>query len=504
MSQTISSAVQWWATHIPDNTAITIDDERITYVELYNWADRNAVKLVEMGLKPGDRLGICASNSLEYCALILGAIRAAGVVMPISSRLTAHEIGEIVDEVSPSIVFADAANLTKFAGINVRAHPLAEIADLRVGERRYLEQEKDQNLDPDAPVAIIPTSGSTARPKFVVFSQRSMTSSAAETALHEPKCFGPGTRTISFPPFSTGAGLIKFINYTMLGCSLYLESAFDAERCLRLVAEEKINVLGGVPIFFERMAACPQFEALDLSSLRMVSVGGAPVSREMLEVWRRKGVVIRQLYGQTEVGGTGTMMSEKEALEEPEKCGRGGIFTDIRVVGDDGKFCPVGQSGEIVMRGPGVMLGYWNNPKATAEVLRDGWLHTGDIGVLDERGLLTFIDRKKDIIISGGLNISAAEVERAILEFEGVQEVAVFAAKDPKFGETPMALVFANRAISVQDLVAHCNTRLADFKVPRYVVVSDQPLPRTATGKLSKIALRNEYADAHETLPRVR
>ena len=502
MSQTISSAIQWWATHTPENVAVTIGDDRVTYVELQEWADRIAVKLIEIGLRPGDRLGICASNSLEYCALVLGAIRAGGIAMPINSRLTAHEIGEILNDSTPSLLFADAANLPKLEASNVRALGLSEITALRRGERCSLDLELD--LHPDAPVAIIPTSGSTARAKCVVFSQRSMTCSAAEITMHEPKCFGPGTRTISFPPLSTGAGFIKFINYTMLGCSLYLESAFDAQRCLRLIADQKINVLGGVPIFFERMAACPEFEAADLSSLRMTSVGGAPVGKEMLEVWRRKGVVIRQLYGQTEVGGTGTMMSEKEALNEPEKCGRGGIFTDIRIVSEDGKFCPAGEAGEIVMRGPGVMFGYWNNPEATAEVLRNGWLHTGDIGVLDERGLLTFIDRKKDIIISGGLNISAAEVERAILDFGGVEEAAVFAAKDSKFGETPMAVVYANGAISVKDLVAHCNARLADFKVPRYVVIVDQPLPRLASGKLSKTALRREYADAHETLSRVR
>ena len=502
MSQTISSAVQWWATHTPENVALTIGDDQLTYREIQDWADRITIKLVEMGFKPGDRLGICASNSLEYCTLVLGAIRAGGIAMPINSRLTAHEIAEILIDVVPSLVFADAANLPKLEGRSVRALALTEIAALRSGERRSAELELP--IDLDAPVAIIPTSGSTAKAKCVVFSQRSMTSSAAEITMHEPKCFGPGTRTISFPPLSTGAGFIKFINYTMLGCSLYLESAFDAQRCLRLISEQKINVLGGVPIFFERMAACAEFEATDLSSLRMTSVGGAPVTKEILEIWRRKGVVIRQLYGQTEVGGTGTMMSEKEALEEPDKCGRGGLFTDVRIVGEDGKFCPAGVAGEIVMRGPGVMLGYWNNPEATAEVLRNGWLHTGDIGMSDERGLLTFIDRKKDIIISGGLNISAAEVERAILDFEGVEEAAVFAAKDLRFGETPMAVVYASRSISVAELVAHCNARLADFKVPRYIVVKDQPLPRLATGKLSKIALRKEYADAHETLPRVR
>ena len=151
-----------------------------------------------------------------------------------------------------------------------------------------------------------------------------------------------------------------------------------------------------------------------------------------------------------------------------------------------------------------MMKGYWNNPKATSEAIRDGWLHSGDIGMLDEDGLLTFIDRKKDIIISGGLNISAAEVERAIGEFQGVEEVVVIAAPDTKFGETPMAVLYADRPIQVDQLVAHCNARLADYKVPRYVVVEDEPLPRLATGKLSKPAVRQKWKDAVASLPRVR
>ncbi len=150
------------------------------------------------------------------------------------------------------------------------------------------------------------------------------------------------------------------------------------------------------------------------------------------------------------------------------------------------------------------MLGYWNNAEATAEVLRDGWLHTGDIGVLDEDGLLTFVDRMKDLVISGGLNISAAEVERAVSEYPGVEEVAVIAAKDARFGETPLAVVYGKARIDVGSLIAHCNERLADFKVPRYVAFESEPLPRLATQKISKPLLRVKYKDAHETLERVR
>jgi fatty-acyl-CoA synthase len=217
-----------------------------------------------------------------------------------------------------------------------------------------------------------------------------------------------------------------------------------------------------------------------------------------------KGIVIRQIYGQTECGGNATIMPEALAREAPEKCGWGGPFTTLVTVRPDGSRCDPGEVGEILIRGPGQMQGYWNNPAATAEALRDGWLHTGDLGVLDERGLLTFVDRMKDIIISGGLNISAAEVERAVAEFPGVEEVLVIAAPDPKFAETPMAVLYANAAIDVPALIAHCNSRLADYKVPRYVVVEPEPLPRLATGKLSKPAVRARYKDQIADLPRVR
>ena len=217
-----------------------------------------------------------------------------------------------------------------------------------------------------------------------------------------------------------------------------------------------------------------------------------------------KGIVLRQIYGQTEAGGNSTIMPADLATLFPEKCGRGGIFTQLGIVDSEGRRLPPGEVGEIIMRGPGIMAGYWNNPEATAEALKDGWLHSGDLGVLDEQGLLTFVDRMKDIIISGGLNISAAEVERSILAFKGVEEVMVIAARDKKFGETPMAVVYTRGEINIPDLIAHCNEQLSDYKVPRYVAIEHEPMPRTATGKLAKPAMRTKYADAADTLPRVR
>jgi fatty-acyl-CoA synthase len=500
MSQSISSAIQWWAANTPDNTVLVIDGQRLSYRELHEWANRVAVEMIGRGVQPKDRVTICAANSLAFCAVMLGAIRAAAIVVPISPRLTAHETGEMLDDLSPALVFVDGGSRGNFAARGETVLDLADMDRLREGAPVAVPLDPE----PDAPVGIMMTSGSTARPKGAVFSNRSMTSAAAEFAVHVPNCFGPGTRTVTFPSLSTSAGFYQFVVYSVLGCTLYIESGFDAQRCLALVAGERINVLAGAPIFFERMAACAEFEATDLSSIRLATAGGAAVGRALMEQWRVRGVVLRQMYGQTECGGFATLISEEDAIRSPHQCGRGGIFSDLRVLRDDGKPAAAGEPGEILLRGPAMMLGYWGNAEATAQALRDGWLYTGDIGMLDERGLLTFVDRKKDIIISGGLNISAAEVERAVLDFAGIDEAVVIAAPDARFGETPMAIFHAAAPVDLQALVAHCNARLADFKVPRYLVQSEQPLPRLATGKLSKVEVRRQYARAHETLARVR
>lgn len=500
MSQTISSAFRWWATNTPDNIALVIGADRISYLELHDWANRVAVDLAARGVGPGDRVAVCADNCIAFCAALLATMRVAAIAVPVSPRLTAHELGEILDDLTPALVFVDAGSAPKFATRAVPTQALAELEQRREGER----VDPGIDLDPDAPVGIMMTSGSTARPKGALFTHRTMTAAAAEFAVHAPNIFGPGSRTVTFPSLSTSAGFYQFVCFSVLGCTLYIEAGFDAQRCLALLQTERINVCAGAPIFFERMAACADFDAADLSFVRLATAGGATVTRALMERWREKGVVIRQMYGQTECGGFATLSSEKDAIECPDKCGRGGIFSDVRILDDAGREVPAGQTGEIVLRGPANMTGYWNRPEATAEVMRGGWLFTGDVGMVDEQGRLTFVDRKKDIIISGGLNISAAEVERAILEFEGVQEAMVIAAPDNRFGETPMAIFYASLPVELARLVAHCNERLADFKVPRYMVQTEQPLPRLATGKLSKAAIRKHYERAHETLARVR
>ncbi|MGQ0697064.1 MAG: class I adenylate-forming enzyme family protein [Panacagrimonas sp.] len=502
MAATLSSALKWWSLETPENFAVRIGEDGIRYLELDQWVSQVASYLVEQGVQPGERVGSLAGSSLRHCALLLGVIRAGAIASPLSTRLSERETREFFEQTQPKLVFTDDDQSTKHAAleaIGARPMRLALLDEVRKAGHAECERE----LDPDDAVGIIATSGSTARPKGVVYTHRSMLSYATEFAVEEPFT-GPGSRALVLSPLATSGGFVQLAEFISLGSTIYFEVGFDPERALKILEGEKIAVFMGVPLFFERVAACPGFATADLSALRFTSVGGAAVPRSLLETWMKKGCLLRQIYGQTEAGGSSTIMTKRDAAQHPDKAGRGGLFTDIRMMSADGKFLGPNEVGQIVIRGPSVMKGYWNDPEATAKTLVDGWLRTGDLGKLDERGYLTFIDRMKDIIISGGLNISAAEVERVVAEYEGVLEVAVIGAADAKFGETPLAIVHATKEIDAGHLIEHCNRHLADYKVPRYLVIEKDPLPRLATGKIAKPALRTKFAELVPTLRKIR
>ncbi|NGY04331.1 class I adenylate-forming enzyme family protein [Solimonas terrae] len=502
MAQTLISALQWWSRETPDHVALRVADTAVTFAELDRWTARVAAWLRDDGVQPGDRVGTIAGTSLAHCALLIGSVRAGAIASPLSPRLSARETIEFCEDTAPRWVLTDADQAGKHEGLNAigcRTATLAPIAALRDGGGPAFTAD----AAPDDAVVIIATSGSTARPKGVVYTHRSMLAYAQEFAIEEP-FIGSSARILALPPLSTSGGFVQLMEFMVLGATARFESGFDAERALKLLQDERINAFQGVPLFFERIAACEGFAAADLSELKFTSVGGAPVSRALLDIWQQKGCLLRQIYGQTEAGGAISIMSKQDAAQHPEKAGRGGMFTELRVVDPEGRSLPPNELGQILIRGPSVMKEYWNNPEATAKTLIDGWLHTGDLGRIDENGNLSFVDRMKDIIISGGLNISAAEVERVVAGFDGVFEVAVIGAADAKFGETPLAIIHSTLPLQIEQIVAHCNRNLADYKVPRYIVVEAEPLPRLPTGKIAKPALRARFAALLPNLPRVR
>ncbi|RZL83820.1 MAG: long-chain fatty acid--CoA ligase [Rhodococcus sp. (in: high G+C Gram-positive bacteria)] len=507
MSGTVIDALTYWARTVPDQPAIDFAGDVVTYRELDTWADGVAHDLAARGVTAGDRVSYLGVNSLEWCVAALGAMKVGAISAPFNQRMLAGELTTLVEDCEPTVVYCAEALRPRLDEVHAARGTFAiaeferDVRPLRGGAHaRFRTPVAEQST----PTAIVFTSGTTGKPKGVVFTHATIAGEMHEWSLMEP-IEQNRLRPLLVLPLFTAAGIIWGISRTVLhGGTLLLQPGFDPEAALRVMIDSRATTLTGPPILFEQISRVPGFEDADLSHLTTAHVGGARVPAALVGTWLARGVQLRQIYGQTEIGGSATAMPRHEAADHPDKCGFGGIFTKIRVVDADGKDCAPDEVGQILLRGPGMMPGYWRNEDATRSALIDGWLHTGDLGKLDENGYLTFVDRLKDMIISGGLNISPAEIEQVINRLPGVEEVAVISVPDDKFGETPAAIVKKVEGVTEADVVAHCNKNLADFKVPRYVVFVDAALPRMASGKISKRDLRETYSDVPQTYPKVR
>jgi fatty-acyl-CoA synthase len=501
MTGTVGQAVRWWGRHRRDQDVLIVDQDVTTWGELDMWSGRVARGLADRGIKPGDRVGIVGRNSIEWAVTAIGVVRAGAILLPLNNRFKEREFASVVADMTPSAVFGDEQFGTIIAGLEGPEFiDLAEVLALRVGEPDdFLIRRR-----PEDPLAIMLTSGSTGRPKGVVYTNASVLAMIFEWSLMEDTV-RPGLRTFLPVPFAFAPGTIWGLMRTMvMGGTLVFQGRFDPVDAIRLLQQHRIQVSLGGPIVYEQMARAPEFEKAEFPELRTAITGGARVPVALLETWQKKGLPIRQLYGMSEMGGIATATSAADAAEHPDTCGYGGIFTEVTVVGPDGTPCEPGEPGEILARGPGVMAGYWNDPEQTAAaLLEDGWVRGGDIGVFTEQGRLRFIDRSKDLIISGGINISPAEIESVIAQIPGVTEVSVIRASDEKYGEVPAAIVVLNGSTAA-DVLAECERELADFKVPQYIVARETPLPRLASGKIAKVVVREEYPDVSLTHTRIR
>ncbi|WP_072810195.1 class I adenylate-forming enzyme family protein [Rhodococcus zopfii] len=505
MAATVGSALHWWAKTKGNQDALVVAGESLTYRQLQDWSSRIARTLVERGIERGQRVGVLGPNSLTWPVVALGVIKAGAVLVPLNPRFKPAELRKVVDDAGAVLVvtpeeFVATVEEARDLGSTFETLTFADIAALQDGE----QDDFRVDIEPDEPTALLFTSGSTGLSKGVICTNRTLLNIVFEATLTE-EGFRPGSTSLLVLPLVFTPGLVwGLIMTTVLGGTLVIEKELDPSRAATLLGEHKVQAIFGVPLIFDAISRAPEFADADLSSLRTAIVGGAAVAPALLKRWADKGVALRQIYGMTEAGGVATATLVAEAFDHPDSCGSGSIFTEIKVVRADGTEADPGEEGEILLRGPGVTPGYWNDEESTATALRGGWLHSGDLGTLDEAGRVKFVDRLKDLIITGGINISPVEIERVISEIPGVQEVAVIAASDDRFGETPAAIVTVAEGVDEATIVEHCDRLMADYKVPRYVVIRDEPLPRLPSGKLSKTAIRSEYRDVSERFEKVR
>lgn len=502
MTALVTDGLAWWSATTPDQPAIVFDGrDAVDYATLDRWTDAAARALAARGLGPGERFGIIGGNSLEWCVAAIGALKLGAVVVPYNNRFVAAELSYLVRNSEPSLIAADDGHRPQMAaalndgaleGGKPELIGLAGFTGLR--EAR-VEPVPRPEADPDDVAVLVYTSGTTSNPKGVEFTHRGTQAFIHEWGLMEP-ALRPGAGLIFVLSMSGAPGILWHVLHPLTrGMTIHYETGFESATALARLASGQVQVMMGVPVLYEQMAARPEFADADLSALELATVAGARVSRTLLRSWLDRGVTLRQGYGMTELGGLSTLNPAAAATSRPESVGRDAVFTKHRVVRPDGTDCDADEPGEIIVRGPAVTTRYWRNPEATEASLRDGWFHSGDVGIRDAEGYLRVVDRMKDLIISGGFNIAPSEIEAVIGELPGVDEVCVIAAEDPKFGEAPAAVIAGADPPGEREVLDACRAKLAAFKVPRRVVFTAEPLPRMASGKIARRELRARYTE---------
>ena len=355
------------------------------------------------------------------------------------------------------------------------------------------DKEPEITAEGDDLLFVIYTSGTTGLPKGAMHSHASqLWASLTWMAVVDLR---PSDRMLLFlPPFHVGV-ILPLVFAFHRGITAVLLREFNVQQVFETFERERITTSISVPTMLKMMLDWEGRTNYDLSRLRWIILGAGAVPAPLLERYSELGVDILQDYGLTESCGPATLISPEEAVAKPASAGKACFHSDVRVVGDSGEELAPNTLGEIVIRAPHVMEGYWNQPEATREVIRDGWLHTGDLGRMDEDGCLFIVDRKKDLIISGGENIYPAEIENLLLRHPAVKEVAVIAQPSEKWGESPAAVVALEEGelLDMETLRSYCRGQIANYKIPKALEVVEK-LPRTPTGKIQKHLLRKRYS----------
>ena len=449
-----------------------------------------ATAYVDSGLGPGDRVAIWAPNSTDWAVAALAVTYAGGQLVPLNSRYTAHEVADVLDRVDARLVVVEDGFLGRTQVADLEATGTkARIVDLAGLDR--LDQRKADELDeraasvgPDDVADILFTSGTTGRSKGAMSAHRQTIGVARAWA--ELGGVQRDDRYLVVNPFFHSFGYkIGIVVGLLTGCTLYPVATFDVTETMRLVQDERITVLPGAPTIYQSLLSAPERDGFDLSSLRLAVTGAASVPVVLIERMRDELHIdhVVTAFGMTEAVVVTMCRPDDDAETVATTNGRAIPGMEIRI----------GEQDELLVRGDHVMLGYLDDPEATAEAVDDdGWLHTGDVGSIDERGNLRITDRLKDMYISGGFNVYPAEVEQELARLDGVVEAAVVGVPDERLGEVGRAFVVRRGpGPTEEDVLAWCADRLANFKRPRSVVFVDA-LPRNLSGKVLKTELRSE------------
>ena len=483
-------------------TALVCADRPVTFAELADRCDRVAPALRGLGLAPGDRVAILAANCHRYVEAYMGVPAGGMVLLSLNTRLAPAELVEISKAARPKLLLTDR-DPGPIADVVQRVVTFDEwdvLLDEATPDSSPVDVSEDAVSEDDLAMLYF-TGGTTGRPKGVMLTHRNLVANSFHKTL---ACrFQPDDVYLAVAPFFHVAGTAPLVGLLWMGGSFVILPAFDPATSLDAIERHRVTVAIPVPTMLGALVEEQTAHPRDVSSLRLMGHAGSPITNDLL---RRAhdafpGAELAQFYGATETSSIVTSLPHEEIHLDGGRLGSVGqpvVGVEAKVVDTDGNECTPGVAGEVLVRGPNVMVGYWENADATAAAFDDGWYRTGDVGYLDDESYLFLLDRAKDMIVTGGENVYSLEVENALGSHPAVLEVAVFGVPDDRWVEAVHAVVVVRDPSLLTDtleseLREHCRRTIAGFKVPKAISIQIDPLPKSGPGKILKRELRAPY-----------
>lgn len=500
--------VERYARLNPTKVALYFQQSQITYDQLNQHARKVAHALERQGVRKGDRVAVLIPNQPEFIEILVGCNLLGAIFVPINTRLAEEEIAYILEDSNPVTFIWDSSleSKAKKAYHHVLNRKRSMFPIQIGGDSNDVAQLFEDWRDSHAPFSghcdmwehdvalMMYTSGTTGRPKGAMITH----SNVMWNALNISADFGGGTDDVilhTAPLFHiTPLSILLFGLY--FGGTSVLQKNFQPVSALEAIQEHRVTFAFMVPAMWQAVTQVPHVDQYDLRSLRICPSGGAPCPQPVIEFFLNLGCTFFSAYGLTETSPCVLLLPSKYAQSKAGSVGMPVMHNEVRLVDDNDRDIALGEVGEIVVRGRNVTAGYWNQPSKTEEAMRGGWFHTGDLARQDEDGFYYIVDRKKDMIISGGENIYPTEVEQVLFRHPDIQDVAVIGVPDPKWGETVAAIVVpkADRQIKLENIRSFCDASLARYKMPTRIHMLDA-LPRNGVGKVSKVDLRKQFGN---------
>jgi fatty-acyl-CoA synthase len=481
----------------PGRTAMIFEEQEWTFAQLHERITRLAHALGGLGVRHGDRVGYLGLNHPSFLETLFAANTLGAIFVPLNFRLAGPELEFVIGDAGCDVLVygPDLAGLVDTIRDDLAVRHFVRLdTDYEALLEGQPVEPVDVPVDMDEVCLIMYTSGTTGRPKGAMLTHGNITWNNYNSLLFTDT-LGDDVTLVCAPLFHIGGLNVTLLVALQKGATVVLMRAFDPTQAIELVQRYKVTTMFGVPAMFNFMTQVPAWAGADLSTIRYLICGGAPVPEPLIKTYLERGLAFCQGYGLTETAPFALLLDKQDALRKVGSAGKAPMWTEVRVVRPDMTDVEVGETGEVVIRGPNVMAGYWNRPEATDEVItHNGWFHSGDAARIDDEGYVYIVDRVKDMIISGGENIYPAEVEDVLYRHPKVAEVAIIGVPDERWGEVGKAIVVLKDAAECGEgeLLEFCKGKVANYKIPKSVEFIDV-LPRNPAGKVLKWELREKF-----------